>query len=44
MTRIESKMCLKCGSENIDSDKEQFVCLDCGLVFCLFDGIGDVTS
>ena len=37
MTRIESKICIKCGSSKIKLDKEKFVCRDCGLLFCVFE-------
>jgi hypothetical protein len=35
---ISSKNCLKCGSEDIMFDEEQFSCNDCGLSFCCFGG------
>ena len=38
MSIIESKVCIKCGSVNIQLDKEKFVCGDCGLTFCVFNG------
>ncbi|MGH1567304.1 MAG: hypothetical protein ACRBB5_07815 [Nitrosopumilus sp.] len=38
MSIIESKVCIKCGSVHIQLDKEKFVCGDCGLTFCVFNG------
>ena len=37
MTRIQSKMCIKCGSSNIKKDEGKFLCGDCGLGFCIFE-------
>jgi len=35
---ISSKICLKCGSEDIVLDEDQFSCKNCGLSFCCFGG------
>ena len=41
MTRIKSKMCIKCGSSKIKFDEGKFVCSDCGLGFCVFEKKGE---
>lgn len=33
---ISSKICLKCGSQNITLDDDKFFCDNCGLTFCSF--------
>ena len=38
MTRVESKTCIKCGSDNIKQNEGKFVCKNCGLRFYLFEG------
>lgn len=38
MVRVESKMCIKCGSTNIYQNEGNFVCKDCDLKFCVFEG------
>ena len=43
MTKIKSKMCIKCSSSKIKLEESKFLCSDCGLGFCVFEEKGETT-